>query len=176
MSHCLGDLKKGEVPSYCTTRNNIDKREEGLKITGLPLTFRHAIKVIRDLNLKYLWIDSLCIKQGEGGDWEEKFKTMEDVYASAYCTIAAISADDSDAGFLTQRHIGNYIYIQDDLGRQVYIGTDIADFDNEVEKARLNTRAWVIQERFLSPRTIHFGKIRCTGSVAKAYTAKICLS
>ncbi|KAE9379872.1 heterokaryon incompatibility, partial [Stipitochalara longipes BDJ] len=84
----------------CTTRKNIDKREERLKSTDLPLTFRHAIEVVRGLNMKYLWIDSLCIKQGEGGDWEEESKTMEDVYAFAYYTIATTSANDSDAGFL----------------------------------------------------------------------------
>ncbi|KAH6714513.1 hypothetical protein BKA61DRAFT_360698 [Leptodontidium sp. MPI-SDFR-AT-0119] len=77
---------------------------------------------------------------------------------SAYCTIAATSADDSYARFLTERQSGDYVYIQDDSGRQVYVGTDIADFDNDVEKARLNTRAWVMQERFLSRRTIYFGK------------------
>jgi hypothetical protein len=158
LSHCWGDLNKGEVPPYCTTRENSDKREEGLKSTDLPLTFQHAVEVVRGLNLKYLWIDSLCIKQGEGGDWEEESKTMQDVYTSTYCTIAAISADDSNAGFLIQRHISDCVYIQDDSGQQVYVGTDIADFDNEVEKARLNTRAWVMQERFLSCRTIHFGK------------------
>jgi Heterokaryon incompatibility protein (HET) len=157
LSHCWGALKKGEVPPYCTTRKNINKREEGLKSTDLPLTFRHAIEVVRGLNLKYLWIDSLCIKQGKGGDWEKESKKMEDVYASAYCTIAATSADDSNAGFLTPRHIGDYVYTHDDLGRQVYVGTDIADFDNEIEKARLNNRTWVMQERFLSRRTIHFG-------------------
>ncbi|KAH9222010.1 hypothetical protein DL95DRAFT_381310, partial [Leptodontidium sp. 2 PMI_412] len=30
------------------------------------------------------------------------------------------------------------------------------DFNNDVEKAELNTRAWVMQERVLSGRTIHF--------------------
>lgn len=158
LSHCWGDVKKGEVPLYCTTRENIDAREKGLKRTDLPLTFQHAVEVVRGLDLKYLWIDSLCIQQGEGGDWGKESKLMEDVYASAYCTIAATSASDSHAGFLTERQSGDCVYIQDDLGRQFYVGTNIADFDNEIEKAWLNNRAWVIQERFLSRRTIHFGK------------------
>lgn len=46
LSHCQGNLKKGEVLVYCTTPGNIGKREEGFKITNLPLTFQHAIKVI----------------------------------------------------------------------------------------------------------------------------------
>lgn len=157
LSHCWGDLKDNEVPPYCTTLESIHKRQKEFEIADLPLTFRDAIEVVRRLDVKYLWIDSLCIIQGNGGDWKEESEKMEDVYASAYCTIAATSADDSHAGFLT-RNIRKCVYIQDNSGRRVYIGTDIADFDNEVEKARLNTRAWVIQERFLSCRTIHFSK------------------
>lgn len=160
--HCTalkntGEPKDDKVPPYCTTPESISKRQEGFKITDLPLTFRDAIEVVRRLDVKYLWIDSLCIIQGNGGDWEEESKMMEDVYTLAYYTIAATSADDSHAGFLG-RNIGEHVYVQDDSGRRVYIGTDIADFDNEVENARLNTRAWVMQERFLSRRTIHFGK------------------
>jgi len=99
--------------------------------------------VVRRLNVKYLWINSLCVMQGTGGDWEKESKIMEGVYALAYYIIAATSADDSYTGFLA-RNISEYVYIRDESGHRVYIGTDIADFDNEVEKARLNTRVWVI--------------------------------
>ena len=82
---------------------------------------------------------------------------MQAVYTSAYCTIAATSAVDSNSGFLERKTKREYLYVQDDSGRIFYAGTDVADFDKEVEEAKLNTRAWVMQERFLSCRTIHFG-------------------
>jgi hypothetical protein len=66
---------------------------------------------------------------------------MEDVYASAYYTIATTSADGSHTGFLIERQSGDCVYIQDNSGRQFYVGTDIADFDNEVENALLNNHA-----------------------------------
>lgn len=90
---------------------------------------------------------------------------MEDVFASAYCTIAATSAADLEAGFLKRNVTSEHVYAQDASGRRFYVYADIdnsdslvdvEDFDEHVEKARLNTRAWVMQEKGLSRRKIHF--------------------
>ena len=157
LSHCWGKTEPGEIPLYCTTRENISTREKGFRTTNLPQTLQDAIEVTKGLNIQYLWIDSLCIIQGDGGDWDQESKRMEGVYTSAYCTLAATSAVDSNSGFLKRNVNSEYIHVQDELGRRVYVCTGIADFDNEVEGAELNKRSWVMQERYLSCRTIHFG-------------------
>jgi hypothetical protein len=168
LSHCWGMLKPGMVPGYCTTISNISDRKKGFKIANLPQTFQDAIVVTRELNVHYLWIDSLCIKQGPDGDWKDEAQRMEDVYSSAYCTLAATSADDSNAGFLKRDASG--IHAQDASEQHIYVSTDTCDFDTEVEQATLNKRAWVMQERLLSCRTIHFGirqmYFECGGGVS----------
>jgi hypothetical protein len=158
LSHCWGNLSKKEKEAFCTTKSNIDARLKGFKLCKLPKTFQHAVKVTRELRVPYLWIDSLCIIQygDDGEDWKRESGRMESVFSGAYCTIAATAAVDSNAGFLARDIKTQHVHVQDASGRQFYISTDIDDFDIDVDKARLNTRAWVMQEQVLARRTIHF--------------------
>ncbi|KAI8304104.1 hypothetical protein K4K59_012923 [Colletotrichum sp. SAR11_240] len=80
---------------------------------------------------------------------------MEDVFSSAYCTIAASSATSSLDGFLLNRAQRASIGIRTPQGT-LYLAEAIDDFEAHVEQGVLNTRGWVLQERALSRRTIHF--------------------
>lgn len=157
---------------------NIENRQNGFKLNDLPKTFQDAIEVTRKLGVQYLWIDSLCIIQGQDGDWKRESGRMESVFSSAYCTIAATSAKDSYTGFLGKEKRHKSIYIQDPSKQHIYASTNIADFDKDVNEADLNKRAWVMQERFLSSRTIHFCKDQIYMECGEKIHAgnKICLS
>ncbi|KAF2178434.1 HET-domain-containing protein [Zopfia rhizophila CBS 207.26] len=121
LSHCWGKHPPTEdSPQFCTTDDNIQLRLKGFSFSKLPKTFQEAVRVTRELDIQYLWIDSLCIIQWNQEDWEHEAKLMEGVFASAYCTIAATSADDSEAGFL-QRNVSNEcVLVQDASGRRSF--------------------------------------------------------
>jgi hypothetical protein len=157
LSHCWGNEPPSESdPRYCTTDGNISARLNGFSLSELPKTFQDAVRVTRELGIEYLWIDSLCIIQWNAEDWKHEAGRMEDVFASAYCTIAATSAADSKAGFLARNISTEYVRVQDAAGNQVCICSHMDDFEKDVEQAELNKRAWVMQERVLAKRTIHF--------------------
>lgn len=184
LSHRWGTLnteQPAEGKFVTTTRKNIGliTTSGGIKDTDLPQTFQDAVAVTRSLNLKYLWIDSLCILQadGEGNDpeskedWDRESKLMEEVFGSAYLAIAASCAQHKFQGFLKPRTSRQIVTISASDGAQFHVCEVIDKFESDVEQGELNQRGWVLQERALSRRTIHFtetqtywecgGGIRC---------------
>jgi hypothetical protein len=63
-------------------------------------TFKDAVRVTRALNYQYLWIDLLCVIQGDDGDFETEAQRMEDVYSDAYCAVALVVLLIITPGFL----------------------------------------------------------------------------
>ncbi|KAK0652382.1 heterokaryon incompatibility protein-domain-containing protein, partial [Cercophora newfieldiana] len=122
LSHCWGSL---QITRLLTTNQEIFKK--GIQVDTLQPTFQHAIRVVRLLGLRYIWIDSLCIVQDSVIDWETESARMGKVYRHASINIAAASSLDARGGL-------------------------------SVGHEPLNLRGWVLQERLLSARTVHFTK------------------
>ncbi|KAM7216462.1 Serine/threonine-protein kinase par-4 [Rhypophila decipiens] len=157
----------GNGPHFVTNIDNYEKHRRKIRIHSLPATFRDAVKLTRALGKRYLWIDSICIIQGPGGDFEREAKSMEAVFSSAYCVIAASRAENQRSGFLGSRprqsrrqYVTLYESTQDSTGtktrRPFYICENIDDFQGHVLNSHLNKRGWVLQEHALARRTIFF--------------------
>ncbi|KAJ4365826.1 hypothetical protein N0V83_008447 [Neocucurbitaria cava] len=150
----------GPLPHFSTTQQNLKEHIAGMEWAKLPLTFKDAIRVTRALGRQYLWIDSICIIQGEDGDFSEESKRMEDVYSGAYCVLAASCATGQKSGFLLPRpKKRKYVALgspneDDDDG--IYVCERIENFKDHVSKGALSQRGWVLQEHALARRTIFF--------------------
>lgn len=106
--------------------------------------------------MDYIWIDSLCIIQDDAEDWKSEAARMEQVFRGAYFTIAATSAKTSNDAFLVPRQPRPCVEMVMPNGEVIYICHFIDNFHKDVELGALNRRGWVLQERVLSRRSIHF--------------------
>ena len=83
--------------------DTIEEFRTGLATQDLPQTFQDAIWVCRQLGIRFLWVDSLCIVQDDPMDWIAHSASMIEVYGNATLTISASRANDSAEGFLSER-------------------------------------------------------------------------
>jgi hypothetical protein len=149
----------GPAPHFSTTTENREAHIVGMSLAELPQTFQDAVRMTRNLNKRYLWIDSICIIQGEGGDFRKEAKRMEDVYSGAYCVLAASCATGQTSGFLSRRgKARNYVTLKADRDADgfTYVCERIESFQEHVLEGDLCRRGWVLQEHALARRTIFF--------------------
>ena len=128
----------------------------------MPKTFRDALSVASRLGL-YLWVDSFCIIQESREDWAYESAQMSLVYANAEITISATAAKNCTEGLFFDRRPELLGPCKVDVAMHTqnaeqHIAIDMDVWKDGVELAPVNTRAWVVQERDLSRRIIHFAK------------------
>jgi serine/threonine protein kinase len=147
--------KWGKMPEAAlSTKTNLQARRTAIPPRGIPPSFADVIAITKALGCDYLWIDCLCINQGEDGDFAEQAVSMQAVFSNAYCVIAAASADGAVDGFLKRDTESNPLDAVK-VG-SVYFSAVTNDFSRDVLKSPLNSRGWVLQERALARRTIFF--------------------
>ena len=149
---------------FKSTKANCQEHLAGMDVKKLPANFQDAIRVCRGLEIQYLWIDSICILQaadGDAGDFKDEAAFIQDIFSSAYCVIAASSAQGTSSGFLKSRKRSQVLGLQvknalGDKTSSYHLSDVIDDFENDVLDGPLNERGWVMQERALARRTIFF--------------------
>jgi hypothetical protein len=185
LSHCWGKPRSVQGQLKLTSKTEKRFINDGIRLGEFSKTFRDAILFACRLeHVGYIWIDSLCIKQPSMGqvvdqkdsetDWLEQSAVMHKVYQQSYLNISATAAIDGDRGLFFDRRPE---YLWEDEINVNYSGTnsfsslrsgrqadqltrctliDLSFWDELVERAPVNRRAWVLQERLMAPRVLHF--------------------
>jgi hypothetical protein len=143
------------------TMENLFSMMQSIDFEELPKTFKDAIKVTRSLGLRYLWIDSLCIIQDSREDWEKESALMCQIYSNGFCNISAAAAKNCLEGLFFDRHpietrpVNVFLRPSNVLPAMYTLyGRDV--WGKDVDESPLNRRGWVLQERLLSRRNLHF--------------------
>ncbi|KAJ4406839.1 hypothetical protein N0V91_004269 [Didymella pomorum] len=149
LSHCWG----GSL-GLTTTKANVRAFRRTLEAEVLPRTFRDAIELTRKLQIDYLWIDALCIIQDSEEDWQAESAMMGYYYRNAHLTISALDASDGSKGFLHTPRTTPTARVDDgELWREAALS-----WGDTFRQSPLSRRGWVLQERLLSRRVLHFAK------------------
>ncbi|RAQ49399.1 hypothetical protein AFGD_002061 [Aspergillus flavus] len=175
LSYCWGSRIEAEQ-QLKTTRDSFECHMQEIPIEALPQTLLDAILVCRALGVQYLWVDVLCIIQGDRRDWERESANMANVYSHSFLTVCAAQGDSCQSGFL-KRHPPSQVEIpfQSSLDPSVsgrYSLKEVSGllsfrnddgtvapspFRADVAYTSWNSRGWTFQEVKLSPRALIFG-------------------
>jgi Heterokaryon incompatibility protein (HET) len=158
LSYCWGKAAD-HASTLKTTRNTLQRMQNGVPFSELASTLRDAIEVTLRLGMNMIWIDALCILQGDPTDWAEESKKMADIYGGAFLVIQAASCSSVNDSFLSR--------LRDNL---------TLDETQNIKARRLNAfghhcktgyrvddpidkRAWTLQEKALSVRTLRYSTL-----------------
>jgi hypothetical protein len=184
LSHCWG-ISENTKPLQ-TTRATIGDKLGRIPWAALPNLFKDVFHLVKMLDLRYIWIDSICIVQDDPEDWAEQSVKMSQIYTHSYINIAAVSADNSSNSLLPKRwHQGDdiehhrlpfasqpatsippenaTIHVRHSHQRgHGYVFGRVTSSDGRImpsgeQSVPLLSRAWVLQERLLASRSVFFG-------------------
>ncbi|KAF2461472.1 heterokaryon incompatibility protein-domain-containing protein, partial [Lineolata rhizophorae] len=183
LSHCWGTDERA-VPT--TETHNLRDRRFGISFDSLPPTFQDAIKVCRRFSIRYLWVDSLCVIQDSPKDWDVETSRMASVYSNAFFTIEASHGTSPQDGLFVRRDasfsrpciirpsgtlVPFWAVTPDDYPIMLrwpqhctalsYYGRPVPAEEGPSKHRALHepleSRAWALQEKLLSRRTLTYG-------------------
>ncbi|KAK3380514.1 heterokaryon incompatibility protein-domain-containing protein [Lasiosphaeria ovina] len=166
LSHCWGVWGGGSAGLPVLTEGNLAERlAEGIAVARLPQTFQDAVEIATWFDVRWLWIDSLCIVQDSAADWQREAAAMHGVYRAALLNIAADDSPDARFGCFRNRDPLAVLPMRvrlplpdsgDGDSDGWWLMPDARAVFEGVAAAPLTRRGWVFQERQLARRVLHF--------------------
>ncbi|KAE8321632.1 heterokaryon incompatibility protein-domain-containing protein [Aspergillus sergii] len=129
---------------------------------SLPATIRDALVACYKLGFKYLWVDQLCINQGDPVDQLHQINQMSRIYECAAYTVVGLAGEDSSHGLpgVTKARSWSYKCIR--IGN-FGITALAPSLRFCMKNSKWYTRGWTFQEAMFSSRLILFTSygVRC---------------
>jgi hypothetical protein len=140
----------GKSPSFLRlTTENKDRLRKEFPVADLEnKNFEEAINVARYMEMRYIWIDSLCIcQEGKEKDFKEEGQYMHLVYQNSFCNIVAADSKDGNGGLFRQRPSSS-LSGTDTKGSWVVLDKEL--WAKELLQSPIYKRGWVFQGKAIS--------------------------
>ncbi|KAH8892775.1 HET-domain-containing protein [Thozetella sp. PMI_491] len=161
LSYCWGPVSSD---TYLTNASTFDARKAGIEHDDLPPLLQDFVACARRVGIEYIWVDRICIIQGDDADFRLQAAKMGEIYGNAVFTVATGSASSESDRILVNRDSRWSAYnlnmnasrigaLKVQVRRRSHlVGTEETGGDY----GKISTRAWIWQERLLSTRTVTF--------------------
>lgn len=185
LSYCWGD-KEAADQQLKTTKSSIAEHFTQIKLANLPQVASDAIELCRALDIKYIWIDALCIIQDDAADWARESVEMSRIYTESLITFCVLQGTSCLDGFLQRAHssptlqIGFSSSLRDEVAGKLLLRMS-EPVENiltretgepayrplkfpanvDLPNAPWVYRAWTFQEAIVSPRKLYIGRTGC---------------
>lgn len=164
LSYCWGGETKFKL-----TQDTMHAWQNGIVLEDFPGTLRDGITIARALNIRYIWIDALCIFQDSKADWEIEAPKMGQYYTNATLTVVAGTSGSVNDGIFHQRQRRknswnlpwNNAIVKGESSEatvvfRTYNRSEKLDDLPTPENCFWATRGWTMQEDLLSWRTLSY--------------------
>ncbi|KAK2055669.1 hypothetical protein LY76DRAFT_648198 [Colletotrichum caudatum] len=162
LSYTWGE-QKAVIPFLLTTKN-MEARKQGVSLgDSVPLVYERAFEITRQLDVDFIWIDSLCMLQDRDDNGSKDRKDNFDnhvhkIYQNARVTICAIFQEPTMdplqlrkvPGSTEKAKVANNYYIAKRLGNPA-VDIGVAGDQRGPYWAK---RGWTFQERVLATSCI----------------------
>ncbi|TVY80462.1 hypothetical protein LSUE1_G005342 [Lachnellula suecica] len=167
LSYCWGGDE-----NFKTVESTLPELERNIPLDQLPQTLTDAFNLTKKIGLDYLWIDAICIVQGNQGEgkqeWEQESRKMGRIYANAKIVLSAtriISVTQGMFGLRSTVPLSNDVRTDSICARRNLNHEIITSCRTKSDKwweTNINStfpllsRGWGFQERMLATRVVHF--------------------
>ena len=153
LSYVWGPNTKGVL-----VRDTISQYQsmQGLKDVSIPRTISDAIQLVKDIGLRYIWVDSLCILQDDLHDKVGQLSLMTDIYRQATFVIVAAAGNDANAGLPGTKNSPRSVYQQTETIEGIAFKTLRPPLLQELERSVWGSRGWTFPEARLCQRALIF--------------------
>ncbi|UKZ83204.1 hypothetical protein TrVFT333_011009 [Trichoderma virens FT-333] len=182
LSYCWGSDTEGVLR---TTTENLESHYESLPFSKMPLGIQDAVTVCRGLNIRNLWVDSLCIVQDDPIAWREDASQMDRIYLHSRLTIAALEPATCKSPFLglqkfahpawQSRFTADVPLEPNEPPLEIFIRLwreGDSEYNEDFTTNSLDKRGWCLQESLLPTRRLCFNG----DEMSKRLKAEVALS